>query len=112
MPTRLQVLLSRWPLKKPPGLPPEQLIQVAQAQSRLVQVAARHGLYRPTCLPRSLALWWVLKGHGIETDLRVGVKPATHALEAHARVELHGQPLNDDPDVHWHFPPFGRAIAP
>jgi hypothetical protein len=109
---RMQALLSHWPLKKPRGVPQEQIITVAQAQGRFVQVAARHGLYRPTCLPQSLALWWLLRCHGIETDLRVGVKPAANGLEAHAWVELQGQPLNDDLDVHRHFRPFGRAITP
>lgn len=109
---RLQALLSHWPLKKTRGVPQEQIITVAQAQGRFVQVAVRHGLYRPTCLPQSLALWWLLRCHGIETDLRVGVKPGANGLEAHAWVELQGQPLNDDLDVHLHFRPFGQAIAP
>ena len=49
---RLQNLLSHCPLKKPGGASPEEVIStVAQAQARMVQVAARHGLYRATCLP-------------------------------------------------------------
>jgi len=109
---RLQALLSHWPLKKPRGVPQEQIITVAQAQGRLVQVAARHGLYRPTCLPQSLALWWLLRRHGIEANLRIGVKSVDSGLEAHAWVELQGQPLNDDLDVHRHFRAFGQTIAP
>jgi hypothetical protein len=109
---RCQALLSHWPLKEPGSFLEERMFAVAQAQGRFVQVAARHGLYRPTCLPQSLALWWLLRCQGIETDLHVGVKPAANGIEAHAWVELQGQPLNDALDVHLHFSPFGRAIVP
>lgn len=109
---RLQGLLSRWPVKKPQGASEEKTFTVAQAQGRWVQVAARHGLYRATCLPQSVALWWLLRCRGIGTDLRVGVKPGADGLEAHAWVELQGQPLNDDLEVHRRFSPFSRAIAP
>jgi hypothetical protein len=109
---RLQGLLSHWPLKKPGGVPAETISAVAQAQTRIVQTAARHGLYRATCLRQSLALWWLLRYHGIETNLRIGVKGSDGGLEAHAWVELQGQPLNDALDVQQHFSPFSQAIAP
>ena len=109
---RLQALLSHGPLKKQWDAPEERIFPVAQRQARLVQLAARHGLYRPTCLPQSLALWWLLRCHGIEANLRIGVKSVACGLEAHAWVELQGQPLNDGLDVHQHFSPFDQAIAP
>jgi hypothetical protein len=109
---RLQALLSHGPLKKLQGVSQENRFRVAQAQARLVQIAASHGLYRPTCLPQSLALWWLLRCQGIETDLRVGVNPVAKGLEAHAWVELQGRPLNDDLEVHLRFSPFSRAITP
>lgn len=109
---RMQALLSTWPLKKSQVASEERIFTVARAQGRLVQVAARHGLYRPTCLPQSVTLWWLLRCQGIETNLRLGVKPGANGLEAHAWVELQGQPLNDAWDVHQHFSPFNRAIAP
>ena len=107
---RLQGLLSHWPLKDQGAAPAEMIAAFAQRQAHLVQVAARHGLYRPTCLPQSLALWWFLKCRGIEANLRIGVKPSDSGIEAHAWVELQGQPLNDV--VYQHFSPFGPAIAP
>jgi hypothetical protein len=109
---RLQNLLSHCPLKKPGGVPEEVISDLAQVQARMVQIAARHGLYRATCLRQSLALWWLLRYRGVETNLRIGVKSADSGLEAHAWVELQGQPLNDDLDVHLRFRPFGQAIAP
>jgi hypothetical protein len=109
---RLQGLLSHWPLKKYGGVPEEKISTVAQAQARAVLVASRHSIYRATCLRQSLALWWLLRYHGIETNLRIGVKSGDGGLEAHAWVELQGQPLNDALDVHLHFSPFSRAIAP
>lgn len=109
---RLRTLLSHRPLTKQWAAPEERIFTVAQAQARLVQVAARHGLYRPTCLPQSLAIWWLLRCRGIEANLRIGVKPIDNGLEAHAWVELQGQPLNDDLDVHQRFSPFGQAIIP
>jgi hypothetical protein len=109
---RLQALLSHGPVRQLRDASPDNMFTVAQARARLVQVAARHGFYRPTCLPQSLALWWLLRCHGIEANLHIGVKSINKGLEAHAWVEFQGQPLNDASDVHQHFSPFGRAIAP
>ncbi|MBM4300062.1 MAG: lasso peptide biosynthesis B2 protein [Deltaproteobacteria bacterium] len=109
---RLQALLSHWPLKKPGGALEEKIFPVAQSQARCVEAAARHGLYRATCLPRSLALWWLLRCHGMEANLQIGVKLVDTGLAAHAWVELQGQPLNEVPDVHQHFSAFGQAIVP
>ncbi|MGA9756350.1 MAG: lasso peptide biosynthesis B2 protein [Desulfobaccales bacterium] len=84
----------------------------ARATARLVQVAARYGLFRPTCLPRSLVLWWLLRRQGLAGELRIGVKPEPSRLEAHAWVEFQGQPLNDGANVAGRFPPFPREIIP
>jgi hypothetical protein len=109
---RLQTLLSHWPLRKPGGALGEKSFSAAQRHARGVEAAARHGLYRATCLPRSLALWWLLRCHGLEADLRIGVKLVDRRLAAHAWVELQGQPLNEVPDVRRHFSAFAQAIAP
>jgi hypothetical protein len=109
---RLQNLLSHCPLKEPGGVPEEEISDLAQVHARIVEIAARHGLYRATCLRQSLALWWLLRYHGVETNLRIGVKSGAIRLEAHAWVELQGQPLNDAEDVEQHFSPFSQAIAP
>ncbi len=80
--------------------------------TRLVAAAARHGPYKATCLPRSLALQWLLRRRGIESDLRVGVRKVAGGLEAHAWLEHEGLPLIDAPDVRERYAAFDQAIAP
>ncbi len=80
--------------------------------ARLVDAAARHGIYRAPCLPRSLVLWWLLRRRGIAADLRIGVRKEAGQFEAHAWVESCGVALNDGADVSERFAPFERAITP
>jgi hypothetical protein len=85
----------------------------ARATARMVKAAASHGPYRATCLRQSLALWWLLRLQGIDGLLHIGVRKADNAtMEAHAWVELGGQPLNDREDVRLRYAPFARTIAP
>lgn len=79
--------------------------------ARLVAAAARHGLYRASCLPVSLTLGWLLYRQGIRTDLRLGVRKAAARLEAHAWIEHQGIPLIDTPEVHDRFAAFEPVIA-
>lgn len=68
--------------------------------AQLAAFAAKHSLGRPSCLARSLALWWMLRGRGIASEIRIGVRPAQAGktgIDAHAWVELNGQILNDSP---------------
>jgi hypothetical protein len=69
-------------------------------------------LYRATCLPRSLALWWLLRRRGIAADLRIGVRKEGGRFEAHAWTEWRGTVLNDGDDVGERFAVFQRAIKP
>jgi hypothetical protein len=84
----------------------------ARATAHLVQVAARHGFFRPTCLAQSLVLWWLLRRQELAGELRIGVKPEPDRLEAHAWVEFQGLALNDNEDVSQRFAPFPREISP
>jgi hypothetical protein len=88
------------------------ILRRARAATRLVEAAARHGPFRAACLPRSLALWWLLRRRGIDTDLRIGVRKEAGRFEAHAWVELWGLVLNDTTDVRHRFAAFDRAILP
>lgn len=63
--------------------------------AELVAVAARRGAYRPSCLPQALALHALLRRRGLRTVLRIGVRPGSQPLHAHAWVELHGRALGD-----------------
>jgi len=96
----------------PKGRDEADLIGQARTVARMVDAAARHGPYRATCLPRSLALWCLLQRRRIDGDLRIGVRKKAGRFEAHAWVELRGVVLNDSGDVHERFAAFDRAIVP
>jgi len=111
---RLHAWLARWPrlpIPQPPASSAGQWTNVCLT-ARMVQVAARHSLFRLQCLSKSLALWWLLRRQGIGADLRIGVAPKPGCLEAHAWVEFRGVALNDQEDVHERFAPFHAAITP
>jgi hypothetical protein len=88
------------------------LLHHGRAIARLVEAAARHGLYRATCLPRSLTLWWLLRRSGIDSALCIGVRKEETRFEAHAWEELCGTVLNDSADVRQRFTAFDLAISP
>ncbi len=81
---------------------------VADRLTYLVDAAASNGIFRHTCLPRSLLLLRLLRQNGIEAELQVGVKGG-EAFAAHAWVELDGRPLNDAADVAERFEAFPVA---
>ena len=90
------------------------LQRLAQARSstRMVEAAARHGIFHANCLQRSLTLLWLLRRQGIEANLRIGVCKRAGRFQAHAWVEHLGLVLNDSGDVQERFAPFDRAIVP
>lgn len=72
----------------------------AEQVGKAVDVAARNiPLYRPTCLPRSLVLWHMLRRHGTPAELLIGVRQADGDFVAHAWVEHGGKVINDAPDI-------------
>jgi hypothetical protein len=101
--------------------------------ARLVRLANGRLPPAANCLQRSLVLWTLLRRHGVESDLRIGVRkerlpfappaanaglqnllrlqPDTH-FEAHAWVEWQGVVLNDTPTVRQRYAAFDRPILP
>ena len=77
-----------------------EVVQRARGIARVVAIAAEHGIYKATCLRRSLLLWWFLRREGIQSQIRFGVHMSDHGLEAHAWVERAGIILNDSATVH------------
>jgi hypothetical protein len=67
----------------------------AEAVARLVDAATRHAIGRPTCLHRSLALWWMLRRRGLDARLRIGVRSQEDRVEGHAWVEYGESVLNE-----------------
>lgn len=69
----------------------------AQALADAVRWTATHGLFRPYCLVRSLALQDLLRAEGIDgSEIRVGVRRDGGRLQAHAWVIWNGELLGDD----------------
>jgi hypothetical protein len=76
--------------------------RIATAVSRV----CRHGLLRPECLVRSIALQKMLVRHGIENSrVRLGVRSRDGVFESHAWVECGDRVIGDEP---WHV----RTFAP
>ena len=73
--------------------------------------ADRHGLAHPSCLVKSLTLWWMLGRQGITSQLRVGIRKEAGNLEAHAWVERDGIALNEREERHHHYAAFDAALA-
>ena len=71
--------------------------------ARIVEIAAGHGVYKATCLRRSLLVWWFLRREGIQSQIRFGVRMTGQRLEAHAWVECNGIVLNDSATVHQNY---------
>lgn len=60
---------------------------------------------RGNCLSQSMALAWMLRGRGVQPNLRLGARLTESKFEAHAWVEWRGRVLNDSQDVHSRFTP-------
>jgi hypothetical protein len=63
-----------------------------------VERAAEHGVFRPTCLVRAVALHRLLRRAGIDGScIRIGVRLDKGSFAAHAWVEWNGEVLGDRP---------------
>jgi hypothetical protein len=83
----------------------------AAQTAHIVNLADRHGLVHPSCLAKSLALWWLLWREGIPADLRIGIRKENKKFEAHAWVERDGSALNEPEEHHRHFTAFDEALS-
>jgi hypothetical protein len=70
----------------------------AEAMARTVDAVARRLPVRSKCLPRSLALWTMLRRAGIDATLRIGMRTDGSA-EAHAWVEHAGCAIGELVDI-------------
>ncbi|PYT81856.1 MAG: lasso peptide biosynthesis B2 protein [Acidobacteria bacterium] len=83
----------------------------AALTAHMVHAADRHGVVHPSCLAKSLTLWWLLGRQGITSRLRIGIRKANEKLEAHAWVEREGGALNEPEAHHRHYAVFDTALA-
>lgn len=51
------------------------------------------------CLGRSLALCWLLRWHGADAEIHIGVRKSNQGLDAHAWVQIGDLVINDSEDV-------------
>ena len=78
---------------------------------RMVRAAARYGIGSPTCLEKSLVLWWLLERQGISSALRIGTRMSNGVFEAHAWVERDGAVLDDHQERHFQYAAFEGSFS-
>jgi hypothetical protein len=78
----------------------------AHRVARLFAAAARRMPGYFSCLPRAVALQWILARHGCRASLRIGVRKQGEVLDAHAWVEHEGIPLMERPGIAEEYAPF------
>jgi Transglutaminase-like superfamily len=79
--------------------------------AHMVNAVDRHGPVHPSCLAKSLALWWLLGRQGISSHLRIGIRKENEKFEAHAWVERDGTALNEPEEHHHHYAAFDAAFS-
>jgi len=73
-------------------------LQRAREIGNAVRRVALHGLTRPQCLARSLAICEMLEAENIRGAIvRIGVRPQDASITAHAWVEYAGELVGDSP---------------
>jgi hypothetical protein len=78
--------------------------------ARMVRSAAYRSLGTPTCLEKSLVLWWMLGRQGIASNLRIGTRKTGDKFEAHAWVECNEMAINEPEELHKHYTAFDEAF--
>jgi hypothetical protein len=103
----LQQLLSSANLQEDSAIASKQVALTAH----MVNSADRHGWVHPSCLAKSLTLWWLLGREGIASHLRIGIRKEKEKFEAHAWVERDGAALNEPEEHHHHYAAFDAAFS-
>ena len=106
-----QAALERFLSKANPGPDAALASKVAAVTAHMVNAADRHGLVHPSCLAKSLTLWWLLGRQGIPSHLRIGIRKEKEKFEAHAWVEREGIALNEPEEHHHHYAAFDASLA-
>lgn len=97
-------LVSAAPPAAPATPPSEQERESARRLAVAIGRAAGHGVFRPACLVRSVALNRMLISHGIHGSLiKVGVQWRDDRFAAHAWVEHGGRVIGDRESHVRHF---------
>jgi hypothetical protein len=83
----------------------------AALAAHMVNAADRYGWVHPSCLAKSLTLWWLLGRQGIPSELRIGIRKEQEKFEAHAWVERDGAALNEPEEHHRHYAAFDGTLS-
>ena len=70
-----------------------------------VGAAANHHVLTMGCLERSLTLQRLLRRQGVEASLQIGVQKQKDSFEAHAWIEVDGEPIAEPETVAERFLP-------
>lgn len=81
----------------------------AERSARAVAIAAAFFPGRAICLEQSVALYVLLRRRGVAASLRIGVQP--YPFQAHAWIELNGQPVFENADELVKFVAFPEGLA-
>ena len=106
-----QAALQRFLSNTNPEHDPALISKDAAVTAHMVNAADRHGLVHPSCLAKSLTLWWLLERQGIASHLRIGIRKEREKFEAHAWVEREGAALNEPNEHHHHYAAFDAAFS-
>ena len=105
--SRTAVALARRSQRRAIPADPKDVREVAQA----VDLVAGRAVIGARCLGRSLVLWFLLRRRGVDAELVIGAnRPNAGELEAHAWVEVSGEPVNDAQDVRERFGSFDLQL--
>src|SRR5712692_824561 len=106
-----QAALKRFLSIAHPENDPDLVSKDATVTAHMVNAADRHGLVHPSCLAKSLTLWWLLERQGISSRLRIGIRKERDKFEAHAWVESDGTALNEPDEHHHHYAAFAAEFS-
>lgn len=90
--------------------PPENEQLIVGRYTNFLYFYHRKFPYLGKCLARSLALWFLLKRKGIETNLKFGMKKKEGKFLAHAWIEYKGEALISQAEIEENYIPFDESI--
>lgn len=106
-----QAALQKLPRHPLPGLAPDVVKTRVSLSAHMVHAADCHGLVHPSCLAKSLTLWWLLGRQGIGSRLRIGIRKQNEEFAAHSWVERDGVALNESDQPHRHYAAFDAVFS-
>jgi hypothetical protein len=104
-------MLERFVSNGSPSEDSAELDRRAALTAHMVSVADRSSLLHPSCLAKSLTIWWLLMRQGIAAELRIGIRKENEKMAAHAWVERKGVALNEPEEHHRHYAAFDAEFS-